>query len=190
MPYIFAYGSLVNELTWAEKSPLVKAEISGWMRQWRHCLQTPFGSVCALTVTPKDNIKIQGLLINVHELHLSELDKREIGYHRELILNVTSEQDITSPVYMYTSQAQNLTWACEESPILQSYVDCIADGYARNFGESGLRNFFKTTKGWDLPILNDRDNPKYPRAMKFTPKFYDKVDALLKETLSTPPRSH
>ena len=48
-------------------------------------------------------------------------------------------------------------------PILMSYLDVVVQGYLREFGECGALNFFATTKGWDSPILNDRESPRYPR---------------------------
>ena len=31
-------------------------------------------------------------------------------------------------------------------------------------GEPGLRHFFESTEGWDTPVLDDRDAPRYQHA--------------------------
>ena len=49
-------------------------------------------------------------------------------------------------------------------PVLLSYLDCVAQGFNTVYGPDGVRDFFRTTTGWDTPILNDRAAPIYPRA--------------------------
>src|SRR4051794_39444257 len=78
----FGYGSLVNEFTWTRAYAMEPAEVHGWTRQWKHCVDTPFGSVCALTVCPTHDSDIQGILIKCSERELAEVDEREIGYER------------------------------------------------------------------------------------------------------------
>src|SRR5690606_3586341 len=55
--------------------------------------------------------------------------------------------------------------AAPEAPrhILLSYVDVVAQGFLRSFGEDGVARFFDTTDGWNAPIVDDRASPLYPR---------------------------
>jgi hypothetical protein len=48
--------------------------------------------------------------------------------------------------------------------ILLSYLDVVVQGFLKEFGESGVTRFFDTTDGWNTPVLNDRNDPRYPRA--------------------------
>ena len=41
-------------------------------------------------------------------------------------------------------------------------------GYLRVHGEEGVGQFFDTTDGWDMPILDDRAAPLYPRHQVLT----------------------
>ena len=43
-----------------------------------------------------------------------------------------------------------------------------ADRVARALMNAGVRRFFKTTAGWDTPVLNDRAAPIYARAQRLT----------------------
>src|SRR5215216_1005069 len=78
----FGYGSLVNELTWPRVYEREPAEIQNWVRAWKHCVDTPFGRVCALTATRSTKKSIQGVFITCRFDELADLDQREIGYER------------------------------------------------------------------------------------------------------------
>jgi len=38
-------------------------------------------------------------------------------------------------------------------------------GYLDMFGHEGAERFFASTDGWDSPVLDDRRDPIYPRAI-------------------------
>lgn len=42
-----------------------------------------------------------------------------------------------------------------------------------------MNNFFESTQGWQLPILDDRKNPIYPRAQELDKKFLNQIDQQL-----------
>ena len=52
--------------------------------------------------------------------------------------------------------------------LLQSYLDCVIQGYLKQFGEEIATEFFSTTDGWDITIRDDRLNPLYPRHVDLT----------------------
>ena len=63
--------------------------------------------------------------------------------------------------------------------VLLSYVDMVVGGYHREFGRDGVDRFFATTDGWDVPILNDRQQPRYPRHVAQPDEVTGIVDAAL-----------
>ena len=165
----FGYGSLVNELTWAQQYEAQPGEIRGWRREWKHCVSAPFGRVCALTVVPKQDTVVQGVFISCSQTELEILDKREIGYRREVLaaseVGVYSG-DNPSTVYIYSSTPKVYRSGSLEYPIWLSYVESVLFGYLRVFGHDGIDRFIESTGGWDAPIVDDRSKPLYPRALQ------------------------
>ena len=185
MNWIFGYGSLINRKTWFFDAHFEWVQIEGWVRQWCQIIKTPQGGFCALTISPNENSKIDGIIISTNLSTFSVIDKREAGYQKTIInesqISVYENKDTNSmwnrePVFAYTASKESFRWASEKSPILQTYIDVIADGFYKQFGMKGLLNFFCTTQGWELPILNDRDMPIYPRSIDLEPEFLSLVD--------------
>jgi len=73
--------------------------------------------------------------------------------------------------------------------VLLSYLDVVVQGYAREFGAEGIDHFFDTTDGWSASILDDRENPIYPRHQTTTKSERDEVDGRL-ENLGVTRLSH
>ena len=80
---------------------------------------------------------------------------------------------------VYAVAPETMVVQADPAPILMSYLDVVVQGYLREFGERGARDFFATTDGWDTPVLNDRAAPRYPRAQVLTGAETALVDALL-----------
>jgi len=182
MAKIFAYGSLLNKNTWSFNAELELVSLKGWVRQWRQIVQLDKSKICALTIYPSSNSIIEGILLKVDDAAELLLGGREIGYEKTIIagmditvqntkIQLTDETPIT-----YVGSKATTCWASEEAPILLSYIDVVAKGYFDLFGREGAAHFFNSTQGWNLPILDDRDDPIYPRAMKYDKKFLDFVD--------------
>lgn len=183
----FGYGSLVNVNTLSAEAKAQPGTLSGWVREWRIISHDKNGAgVCSLTVSRSDEHAIRGVSVTEPASGLAKLDKRENGYDR--ISGVGSsfahEGDDASGVedlFLYQSRAENYVWGCERNPILQSYVDCVLAGFHAFWGEEGVDHFIETTRGWDqVPVLADRANPSYPRAVKLEQALYDMFDAKLK----------
>ena len=185
MAKIFAYGSLLNKNTWSFKAELELVSLKGWVRQWRQIVQLDKGKICALTIYPNTNSTIEGILLKVDEATELSLSGREIGYERTMIagkdifeqntkIQLTNETPAT-----YVGSKSTTGWASEGTPILLSYIDVVAKGYFDLFGMDGVINFFNSTQGWNLPVLDDRDDPIYPRATKHDKKFLDFIDQQL-----------
>ena len=182
MSKIFAYGSLLNKSTWSFEASLELVILKGWVRQWRQIVPLKKGNICALTISPDPNTSIEGILLKVDKETENLLNGREIGYSKtilspdELVNQCANDQLINDAAVTYTANTSTNKWASEEAPILLSYVDVVAKGYYEIYGWQGVVEFFNTTQGWNLPILNDRKDPIYPRAGIHDKKFLDFVD--------------
>lgn len=159
-PYFFGYGSLVNCATHDYPHP-APARLKGWRRAWA---QTELRKVAFLTAVPDPECEIEGLIARVPGSDWQALDEREWAYDR-----VPASDAVSHPVEgvldiaVYAVPDHRHSSESSDYPILLSYVDVVVQGYLREFGSAGADRFFATTEGWDLTILNDRAEPRYPR---------------------------
>lgn len=159
-PYFFGYGSLVNCATHDYPHP-APARLKGWRRAWA---QTELRKVAFLTAVPDPECEIEGLIARVPGGDWQALDEREWAYDR-----VPASDAVSHPVEgvldiaVYAVPDHRHSSESSDYPILLSYVDVVVQGYLREFGSAGADRFFATTEGWDLTILNDRAEPRYPR---------------------------
>jgi hypothetical protein len=107
------------------------------------------------------------------------LDEREFAYDR--IAEATVSHEMTEPVdvQVYAIPKGKHGAPSTRHPILLSYLDVVVQGYFREFGYSGVEDFFATTAGWDSPVLNDRAAPIYPRSQQLHPGETAMVDRAL-----------
>lgn len=175
----FGYGSLVNADTHRHEN-FAPAQISGWRRRWSHRVQRNGFQVSSLTVFEDKGTVIAGATATVKGQSWEELDAREHGYER-LILADDALSTKAKNVSMYKSLAQNDQLGTAEFPILQSYLDCVLQGFLRVHGPAAPEAFIATTDGWSTPILQDRLSPLYPRAISLSESEVSMFDALLSD---------
>lgn len=161
-PFFFGYGSLVNRATHGY-GPAYRARVRGWRRAWRHssARQVPF-----LTAVPCADGEIDGLVAAVPGGDWQALDAREAGYARQCAGTGLSPEPAgaaVSAAQIYAVPAQDWAAPGDGAPIFLSYVDVVFQGYLREFGRDGVERFIATTEGWEIPILDDRARPLYPR---------------------------
>jgi len=174
--FFFGYGSLVNRHTHRYDAAHA-ASVRGWRRAWRY---TPDRQVAYLTAVRDADCRIDGLVAHVPGGNWAALDLREEGYARHAIAGgLTVEGDVPVAAQVYAVAPHTMVVQADPAPILLSYLDVVVQGYLREFGEQGARDFFATTDGWDTPVLNDRAAPRYPRAQVLTGAETALVDALL-----------
>ncbi|MCB1367892.1 MAG: gamma-glutamylcyclotransferase [Rhodobacteraceae bacterium] len=165
-PHFFGYGSLVNRRTHSfdETRP---ARVKGWRRQWRH---TSLREVAYLTVAEAPGHSIDGLIAAVPGGDWAALDEREAAYDRLHLPreHVDHDHPVEIVVQMYRTRSGNDAPPTVRHPILLSYIDTVIAGYLNVFGAEGAERFFTTTDGWESPVLDDRNAPVYPRAVKPT----------------------
>lgn len=172
--YFFGYGSLVNRKTHAY-CDVHRAHLRGWRRVWR---QTHLRNLAFLSVEPAPDVAIDGLIAAVPGADWDALDEREMAYHRSPISDgLTHPGPDTARVEIYQVSPQNMTDGAH--PILLSYLDVVVQGYLAEFGADGVAAFFETTAGWDIPIMDDRSAPFYPRHQQLGSAERDLVDAAL-----------
>lgn len=175
-PFFFGYGSLVNRRTHGYAEAYA-ARVSGWRRVWRHTHLRP---AAFLSVEPAPGSEIEGLIAAVPGGDWRALDARERGYDRHPLAQGLAHA-ATRPVaaQIYAVSPRHGADPGLRHPILLSYVDVVVQGYLREFGEAGAERFFTSTAGWDAPVLDDRDTPRYPRAQTLSARERGVVDAAL-----------
>lgn len=159
-PHFFGYGSLVNTATHSYPNAQ-KATLTGWRRAWIKTDQRDVVFLTAVPATPTS--KIQGLIAAVPNADWVALDERENGYQRiPSEGKVSHDGDPIRDIAHYAVAPQKWRETGSQT-ILLSYLDVVVQGYLQQFGAAGVAVFFETTDGWETPILNDRDEPRYPR---------------------------
>ena len=171
----FGYGSLVNRHTRPAEEIAHSARLNGWQRVWDHRVSNPYRDkrCTSLSIEPSSEVAVEGVIVRLDLDMLPQLDQREAGYDR-MVLPATDfdlpeelleqmDGEGVEDIMVYRSQAQNRGLADAESPVLQSYVDCVMAGYLHRFGEEGVNALVSSTRGWESSLFNDRTEPFYPR---------------------------
>lgn len=188
--HYFGYGSLINDQTRPPALMAQNAVLHGWRREWRvtGALSASWVAkhkggakhkVCALSVRPDPTCSIAGVLVEEPMKNLASLDEREVRYQR-LRVEAETRASKQQSSYVYQALKEHSEWGSADAPICLSYVDCVLQGVIHRFGEEALQAFFETTDGWHVPILNDRSQPIYPRAIKLSVSETELIDAHLK----------
>ncbi len=170
-PAFFGYGSLVNLAThdYADPQP---ATLPGWHRVWH---MTDTRDAAFLSASPGGD-GIDGIIAKVPGADWDALDRREGAYQR---IDVTDALAAQQPTAIYSVAPHLAVTPDPEHGILLSYLDVVVQGFLKVFGEDGVTRFFDTTRGWDMPIIDDRTTPRYPRAQRLSAAERDLVDRSL-----------
>ncbi len=157
--FIFGYGSLVNRRT-HDYAKAHRASLRGWRRAWRH---TSRREVAFLNAVPEPGHEMKGLVLAVPRV-APDLDRREQAYSRcDVSGQVSPPPEGAAEVSLFAIPPDSGGGRAGHV-LLLSYIDVVAQGYLREYGEGGVRDFFETTDGWDAPVIDDRAAPRYPRA--------------------------
>lgn len=179
----FGYGSLVNRDTRPDGEVATNVTLKGWGRVWNHRVTNiDARKACTSLSVEEAESSIDGVLVRIPRSELDALDAREFGYERMSLAAtdfVLPEEIQVETIYVYRSLQKNRHLADSEHPVTQSYVDCVMAGYLNRFGEDGLQQLLRTTRGWHLPTLFDRSEPTYPRSVKLPVEQYEYFDSLL-----------
>lgn len=182
----FGYGSLVNVDTIPREAEVTPGRLTGWLRQWRVCGQGEDGQGrCALTVRQEEGSEIWGVMAREPRTRLADLELREQRYLKVEAVGVAFrcealQQQGPDDLFLFQAAPEHTRWGCDRHPILQSYLDCVLAGYFRTWGEGGIDHFLATTDGWHVPVLADRERPRYPRRIVLDPELADLIDGKLR----------
>ena len=152
----FGYGSLVNRATHGYRV-LACPELPGWRREW---CQTGTREFSFLSARRDASAAISGLVAEVPDNDWAALDEREFAYEKSPLANALSHLPLTDIQIYSVPDANHKPAPC---PILLSYLDVVVQGFLAEFGPEGVANFFTTTTGWHVGVLDDRAAPIYPR---------------------------
>lgn len=178
----FGYGSLVNNATLPDHTRIRPGRLDGWVREWRIWGTNQIGrGVCSLSVAPETGSEIRGVAAVEPKTGLQKLEEREHKYHRVHGIGEAfrcDERGASGPddMFLFRSKPEFHGWGDEDHPILQSYLDCVLAGFHEIWGEEGVSHFLDTTRGWHVPILKDRDNAFYPRAVALDDVMAEMID--------------
>ncbi len=178
--FIFGYGSLVNRATHAYDTAH-RATLRGWRRAWRH---TTRREVAFLNVVPEPGHVLQGMVLRVPPV-APDLDRREYAYSRTDVTDVVDHPLPSRPTVNLFAIPPGAEDGRGGHVLLLSYIDVVVQGYLREFGEDGVREFFETTEGWDAPVIDDRAAPRYPRAQPLDDGLAGLVDHWLAQVGAT-----
>ena len=180
----FGYGSLVNAGTYPEQISLSPARLRGFRRVWGHQTETRVGAILSLSVHEapdmliENNAEIEGVLFAPRDAEEQTwLDQRESGYEKLALETHALHAPDAENEALFTYRS--LSTPDGEAKILQSYVDAVMQGFLHIFGEEGAWRFVETTDGWDAPLLDDRNDPVYPRAVRLASDERALIDSLL-----------
>lgn len=170
---VFGYGSLVNRGTLPEHVSARPVTVRGWRRAWRAASRVASWGVCAVSVHEADGDAIDGLVITFEDEMWPVIEARE---HRYVPFDLDGFDE---KVIAFRAEPEADRWGDREHPIHLTYLDVILQGFLREFGEDGARRFMASTDGWHVPILDDRNAPRYPRWQVLSEAERRHVDALL-----------
>lgn len=178
--YIFGYGSLMNsssrKLT-GQTGNAIPVVVHGLVRSWGKIDDSY--TISPLVVTMGEG-QVNGVLLEVADSELSEFDLRESGYQRVSLspeqIETTQGFDREQKIWVYVTEDHQ--HPCENSPIVQSYVDTVLCG-CLEVSESFARHFVAHTVGWHHPLENDRHNPKYVRLAGVDEAHHSFIDQLI-----------
>jgi len=186
--YLFGYGSLINAESRAKtgkSGQAIPVRVKAVERQWN--LIVPGMRLSAVGAVSNPDSTCNGVIVSVDAKDLPKFDKREIGYSRikipkhEVTILLRGKRVPQGNLWVYVVDKPRRPSI--KNPLIQSYIDVILTG-CLNINEQFAREFVTTTTGWNNPWINDRQKPRYLRAMEKVP-FAKKIDRLLKELVPT-----
>lgn len=175
--WFFGYGSLVNRATHRYGHAFL-ARLTGFRRIWR--VPVGFYDMPVLSIAPDAGSQIDGLVAHLEGGDWSGLDARETGYARASVASAALLHDgpADAQVQTYAVDLRTSRAPGADDRLRLSYLDVVAEGFVLEFGRDGLARFVATTHDW-APVLNDRENPLYPRARPVAADIRAALDAHL-----------
>ncbi|WP_133010709.1 gamma-glutamylcyclotransferase family protein [Marinomonas flavescens] len=164
--FILGYGSLINgesRSKTGETGDVWPVKLHGFERHWS-VMSSEYG-MSSVAVVKASECACNGVLVEVPYDQFPLFDQREQGYQRSQIareqLTTYLEHELPQGTY-WVYHTHNVVEPDDNCPIALSYVDVILSGCLEH-GDAFAQDFLALTKGWQAPLLNDRQQPRYPR---------------------------
>ena len=180
MPYIFGYGSLIEQASRMRTTPsaiyALPARARGFARGWWARTGAIGFTTTFAGAIPEKSSSVNGVIYAVSKEELEATNKREQGYTPT---DITSNVEILSggstpkdKIWIYVNNFKNDKERQEsrptpDFPIVQSYVDICLTGclqIEQGFPDAGdfAGEFIKSTQEWSKYWENDRVHPRRP----------------------------
>jgi hypothetical protein len=157
MPYVFGYGSLLNEQHHAiSYATLIPSPDFPVRRAFNTHVEAPIKhTAVGLEYVPYALAgHVNGLIIEVSAAGLQEIIGREVGY-TQVRLGVSYftgiPAAIDSDIIIFVPQVP--AYPTEEYPLNKDYVDSCIEGFSRCSRQSAL-DFLRSTSGWSPDLLD------------------------------------
>ena len=197
MPYIFGYGSLIEQASRMRTTPTAMYVLPAWVPGFARGWWARTGAIGFTTTfvgaIENTSSTVNGVVYAVSDEELAATDKREQGYKRVDVTDAIKILGGSKPngkVWIYVNDFKNEeelknSLPTPQVPIVQSYVDICLTGclqIEQGFPDAGnfAVEFITSTKGWSEYWENDRVNARRPFV---TVPLFSKIDLLLKTHL-------
>ncbi|MBT0585342.1 gamma-glutamylcyclotransferase [Alteromonas oceanisediminis] len=187
--FLLGYGSLLSDDSRFRFSqnphPAASVLVDGFRREWitrsEPEQQTYVGAIA--DATSQLNAHCIPVVINP-SLQQREQDYRFVQVSKSQVSGLGCQN---AHLLAAIEPADVTLWLCEsllcqrptaEFPIHQTYIDTCLSGSLQHGGIDEAWRFMTSTAGWDH-IVNDRDEPRYPRAARVSPAVINIIDQRL-----------
>lgn len=179
--YIFGYGSLICQDSRSRTGITGDAqpiEVRGIQRKWS--MHSPEWPATAVSAHHSLDHLSNGVCFAVDEANLPKFDAREQGYDRIRLpwpdVRSLDDQALPTDGILWAYVGHHSGEPTPARPIMQSYLDVILNG-CLDYGGTFTQRFTQTTELWQH-LVDDRDNPQYPRPLK-SPERHQVIDQVL-----------
>ena len=199
MPYIFGYGSLIEQASRMRTTPraiyVLPARVRGYARGWWARTNSIGFSTTYVGAIPEESSSINGVVYAVSEQELKDTNDREEGYTPTDITGIvqilSGDYKPKDTVWMYVNDFKHgqreKSLPSPQFPIVQSYVDICLSGCLQieqafpDDAQDFARSFIQSTQEWSKYWENDRPAPRRPFAAV---PLASRIDGLLQKYLS------
>ncbi len=155
--YVFGYGSLMNlqslKKTLPGKTIAQRAHLIGYRRKFSVLI--PQKNCLALNIIPEKDSVVEGVLIQISDVDLGYLKKREIGY---ICTDVTVDirEYVDGRVFTFIAPEREHP----DAKILKSYLETCLGGVPADMRDQWLKETIVVN-----PVEDDTEEPKYSNAV-------------------------
>ncbi|WP_334036749.1 gamma-glutamylcyclotransferase [Alteromonas macleodii] len=186
---VLGYGSLLSKDSRERYSniftPGVPVTVSGFERAWvtrsLHEKQTYVGAVanahCKLNAQLIPTQINPALQEREKDYRFVEVSGKALNFHQHK--GSASLDGVLAQFTFWICETLDCAQASDAYPVHQTYVDTCLSGCLEHGGIEEAERFIVHTSLWEHPRVNDRTNPKYPRAAVVNPDHFEHIDRLL-----------